>query len=82
MVFIDAVSLVMAGDVVDNGSTWNFARGATVDLCGNNVTLGRVVVDGKVVTGGRSQFSAAGLNVVGRGKLHSGPPPGMRIIFW
>ena len=81
MVFIDAVSLaVVSGDVVDASSTWNFECGATVDLCGNNVELGKVKVDGKVVTGGSARFSSAGLNVIGRGKLISGPPAGTTVI--
>ena len=82
MVFIDAVSLtVAAGDVVDVGSVWNFERGATVDLCGNNVELGTVSVGGKVVTGGSARFSSAGLKVIGRGKLVSGQPAGTTIIL-
>ena len=82
MVFVDSVSLVMPKAVVtDVGSVWNFERGATVDLCGNEVVLGTVKVGGKVVTGGSARFSSVGLNVVGRGKLISGPPAGTTIIL-
>jgi hypothetical protein len=80
MVFIDAVSLVMAEDVVDDGSVWNFERGATIDLGGNDIVLGTVKVDGVVVTGGRNNFVAAGLNIVGRGKFRSGQADGMLLI--
>ena len=81
MVFIDAVSIAIPRPtIVDTGTVWNFERGATIDLGGNNVVLGTVKVDGNVVKGFNGSFSAAGLTVIG-GRLRSGPLPPFTVSF-
>ena len=84
MVFIDAVSLVKASGFVrptEDNTVWNFARGATFDIGSFDVELGTAFVDGVQVRGGKSAFRAAGLNVVGRGRLMSQRPAPTVIIL-
>ena len=74
MVFIDGISLVK-NDLTrpqEENVVWNFEKGATLDIGSFNVELGKAFVDGVQVRGSKSAFVAAGLNVVGSGKLKSG----------
>ena len=84
MVFIDAVSLVKTGGFVrptEDNTVWNFESGATFDIGSFDVDLGTAFVDGVQIRGGKSAFRAAGLNVVGSGKLTSQRPTPIVIII-
>ena len=84
MVFIDAVSLVKTDGFVrpaEDNTVWNFESGATFDIGSFNVELGAAFVGGVQVRGGKSAFRAAGLNVVGSGRLTSQRPTPTVIII-
>lgn len=81
-VFIDAVRLDAAeAAIVDEGGALNFARGATFDIGAFDVRLENVFVDGQKINGGRSALKAAGVTVVGTGKVHVGDDLGLMLIF-
>ena len=84
MLFIDDVRVERFGaaDDISNGSV-NLASGAVLSLSNENrMRVRNFFVDGNAVTGGKSAIEAAGVTVVGSGRIVVGAPAGMTIIAY